>query len=313
MRTSSLAPFESPTMHARSFTPVALFSYLMFFVCQPGLLSGAEPKTELLWPNGAPGAKGTADNDKPTLISYLAEGGAPETGRTAIVICPGGGYGGLAMDHEGHQIGKWCNENGISGFICNYRHRGKGYGQPAPLQDAQRAVRMVRSRAKELGVDPKKIGVLGFSAGGHLASTVVTMFDDGKADAEDPVEKVSSRPDFGILCYPVIAFEQEFTHKGSQHNLLGKDASPELIAQWSTEKRVTPQTPPVFLWHTFEDSAVPPMNSIVFYQAMVANKVPGELHVFEKGQHGIGLGKATPASGDWSNAALRWLEARKLK
>lgn len=275
-------------------------------------LKAAEPKTELLWSNGAPGAKGEAPADKPTLITYLPDGDAPASGRTAIVICPGGGYGGLAMDHEGHQIGRWLNDNGIAGFICDYRHRGKGYGQPAPLQDVQRAIRTVRAHAKELGVDPKKIGVLGFSAGGHLASTAVTMFDEGKADATDPIEKVSSRPDFGILCYPVIAFEQSYTHKGSQENLVGKDASADLIAQWSTEKRVTAKTPPTFLWHTFEDTGVPPMNSIAFYQAMVANKVPGELHIYEKGQHGIGLGKTFPASGDWSNAALRWLGAREL-
>src|SRR5262245_37664049 len=167
-------------------------------------LGAAEPKTELLWPDGAPGAKGTEAKDKPTLIMYLPE----KPNGVGVVICPGGGYGGLAIDHEGHQIGRWLNKHGISGFICDYRHRGKGYGHPAPLQDAQRAIRTVRSRAKEFGVDPTKIGILGFSAGGHLTSSALTHFDAGKPDAGDEIERVSCRPDFGVLCYPVIAFDQ---------------------------------------------------------------------------------------------------------
>jgi acetyl esterase/lipase len=226
------------------------------------------------------------------------------------VICPGGGYGGLAMDHEGHQIGRWLNDNGIAGFICDYRHRGKGYGHPAPLQDAQRAIRTVRSRAKEFGVDPGKIGILGFSAGGHLTSSALTHFDAGKADADDEIERVSCRPDFGVLCYPVIAFDQPFTHKGSQNNLLGKDASAELIASMSSEKQVTDQTPPCFLWHTTEDTGVPPLNSVVFYSALIAHKVPAELHIFEKGRHGVGLAKDIPGTDGWPAACIAWLKGR---
>lgn len=270
------------------------------------LLVAAEPKTELLWPKGAPGALGEDAKDKPTLIIYLPE---KATG-AGIVICPGGGYGGLAMDHEGHQIGRWLNENGIAGFICDYRHRGKGYGHPAPLQDAQRAVRTVRARAKEFGVDPSKIGILGFSAGGHLTSSALTHFDAGKADAEDPIERVSCRPDFGVLCYPVIAFDQPFTHKGSQTNLLGKDAPAELIASMSSEKQVTDQTPPCFLWHTTEDKGVPPENSVVFYSALIAHKIPAELHIFEKGRHGVGLGKDIPGTSAWPAACIAWLKGR---
>jgi acetyl esterase/lipase len=272
------------------------------------VLSAAEPKTELLWPDGAPGAKGTETKDKPTLIIYLPE----KPNGVGIVICPGGGYGGLAIDHEGHQIGRWLNENGIAGFICDYRHRGKGYGHPAPLQDAQRSIRTVRSRAKSFGVDPGKIGILGFSAGGHLCSTAVTHFDGGNADSKDPVMRVSSRPDFGILCYPVIAFDQPYTHKGSQRNLLGEDASPELIASLSNEKQVKDDTPPCFLWHTWEDKGVPPENSVVFYQALLAHKIPAELHIYEQGPHGLGLAKLRPGASAWPAACIAWLKVRGI-
>lgn len=268
-----------------------------------------KPETILLWPEGAPEAKGSEAKDKPTLILYALP--KSDTPRPAVVVCPGGGYGGLAMDHEGHQIAKWLNGLGISAFICDYRHRGKGYGHPAPMQDVQRAIRTVRSKAEEWGVDPKKIGVLGFSAGGHLASTAVTHFDAGLSEG-DAIAKTSSRPDFGVLCYPVIAFEQTYTHKGSQENLLGKNADPKLIEQMSNEKQVNSQTPPTFLWHTTEDKAVPPENSVVFYLALVKAGVPAELHIYEKGQHGIGLGKTTktPGAAEWTKALELWLQTR---
>ena len=228
------------------------------------------------------------------------------------MVCPGGGYGGLAMDHEGHQIGQWLNSLGIAAFICDYRHRGKGYGHPAPLMDAQRALRTVRARAGEFGVKPDRIGILGFSAGGHLASTALTHFDGGNGESDDPIEKASCRPDFGVLCYPVIALDQPYTHKGSQQNLLGENADPKLVESLSNEKQVTSETPPTFLFHTQEDKAVPPENSLVFYQAMVTHKVPGELHLYEKGYHGIGLGAKIPGASDWPKACERWLLARKL-
>jgi acetyl esterase/lipase len=283
-------------------------SFLFLFLLVAGPAWGAEPKTEPLWPAGAPGALGNEAKDKPTLIIYQPE----KPNGTAIVVCPGGGYGGLAMDHEGHQIGQWLNEHGISAFICDYRHRGKGYGHPAPLLDAQRAIRTVRARAKEFGIDPKKIGILGFSAGGHLTSSAVTHFDGGKADSADEIERASCRPDFGILCYPVIAFDQPYTHKGSQNNLLGKDAAPELVASLSSEKQVTDQTPPCFLWHTTEDVAVPPQNSVAFYSALIDKGVPAELHIFEKGRHGVGLGKDVPGTSAWPAACLAWLKVRGM-
>jgi len=279
---------------------------VLFPLVIASVAAAVEPQTELLWPSGAPGVLGDQPKDKPTLIIYLPE----KANGTAVVICPGGGYGGLAMDHEGHQIGRWLNEHGIAGFICDYRHRNKGYGHPAPLQDAQRAIRTVRSRAKEFGVDPNKIGILGFSAGGHLCSTAVTHFDAGDAAASDPVMRESSRPDFGILCYPVIAFDQPFTHRGSQKNLLGDNPPADLVASLSNEKQVTDDTPPCFLWHTWEDKGVPPQNSVVFYEALLAHKIPAELHVYEKGRHGLGLAKDTPGTSAWSDACLAWLKNR---
>jgi acetyl esterase/lipase len=253
------------------------------------LATAAEPRTELLWPQGAPGALGTEPADKPTLIIYLPDK-------------PNG------VGVEGHQIGRWLNENGVAGFICDYRHNGKKYRHPAPLQDAQRAIRTVRARAQELRVDPHKVGILGFSAGGHLASTAVTHFDAGDAGAADPIQRVSSRPDFGILCYPVIAFDQPFTHRGSQRNLLGDGASSDLVASLSNERQVTDQTPPCFLWHTWEDTGVPPENSVAFYQALLARKISAELHVYSKGRHGLGLAKDTPGTSAWPQACLAWLK-----
>lgn len=270
----------------------------------------AEPKTELLWPAGAPDAAGTEAKDKPTLIIYPAPTEA-NTG-AAVVICPGGGYGHLAMGHEGHDVAKWLNSFGVTGVICDYRHRGKGYGHPAPLQDAQRAIRTVRARGGEWGVKSERIGVLGFSAGGHLASTAATHFDAGQADSPDPIQKVSSRPDFAVLCYAVIALDEPFTHRGSQTNLLGKDAAPDLVRSLSNEKQVTPQTPPTFLWHTDEDTGVPPDNSVAFYAALKKAKVPGELHVFAKGRHGLGLALDVPGTSEWSKLCQTWMKNRGL-
>jgi len=283
---------------------------LTLVVAQETKPAAGESKTELLWPQGAPDAKGTDAKDKPNLIIYLPT--KEKAFGSAVVICPGGGYGGLAMDHEGHQIARWLNDHGIAAFICDYRHKGKGYGHPAPLQDAQRALRTVRARGAEFGVQPNKIGILGFSAGGHLASSAATHFDSGNAKSTDAVEKVSCRPDFAILCYPVIAFDQPYTHKGSQKNLLGENASPDLVKSMSSELQVTKETPPTFLWHTSEDTGVPPENSIVFYLALAKVKVPAELHVFEKGRHGVGLGKGINGTEGWSAACVSWLKGRGM-
>lgn len=270
----------------------------------------AEPTTELLWPQGAPLAKGDKPEDKPGLIIYLPE--KDKAVGAAVVICPGGGYGFLAMDHEGHQIAQWLNSHGVAGLILDYRHRNKGYMHPAPMLDVQRAIRWVRAHADRLGVQPDRIGVLGFSAGGHLASTAATHFDTGDPHAADPVDRVSCRPDFAVLCYPVIMFDEKETHRGSQRNLLGDDPDPALVRSMSSEKQVTPETPPTFLWTTHEDSGVPPENSVQFYLALRRAGVPGELHVFEKGKHGLGLAQGVPGTELWPTACIEWMKNRGL-
>jgi len=269
-----------------------------------------EIKTVLLWPDGAPGAKGGEKDFKPTLTICPAPR-QNNTG-TAVMVCPGGGYGFTAMDHEGHQIAAWFAEMGVASFIVDYRHRNRGYGHPAPLEDAQRAIRTARAKAKEFRIDPKRIGIMGFSAGGHLASTAGTHFDQGDPDAKDPIQRVSCRPDFMILCYPVIAFDEPYTHRGSQHNLIGKDASAELVKSLSNEKQVTKDTPPTFLWTTNEDRGVPAENSVFFYLALRTAGVPAELHVFRAGRHGLGLAANTPATNAWPKLCEAWLRGQGL-
>lgn len=244
-----------------------------------------------LWPDGAPGALGKADKDVPTLTPYLPDP-AEATG-AAIVICPGGGYGSLAR-HEGDHYARFLNELGIAGFVLKYRLGSGGYRHPVMLQDAARAVRLVRARADEWKLDPKHVGIMGSSAGGHLASTLLTHFDAGKPDAADPIERSSSRPDLGILCYAVITMG-EYTHRGSRSNLLGNNPSPELIRELSNELQVTSDTPPCFIWHTFEDKAVPVENSLQFAEALRKAGVPFDLHIYQKGAHGLGLG-----TGEWN-------------
>ena len=274
------------------------------------LVAGAESKTELLWPAGAPGAKGDADDDKPTLTVSLPP--AEKASGAAVVVCPGGGYGGLAISYEGFDVARWLNEHGIAAFVLKYRHRGTGYGHPAPLDDAQRAIRTVRVRAAEFNVDPARIGILGFSAGGHLASSAGTHFDAGQREASDPIERASSRPDFLILCYPVISFTSPSTHQGSKKNLLGENPDPTLVEKFSNELQVTPQTPPTFLWHTNADTGVPPENSVLFYLALRKAKVPAELHIFEKGRHGLGLAQEVPAVNSWPDRCIDWMRVRGL-
>ena len=264
-----------------------------------------------LWPNGAPDALGTAEKDVPTLTPFLP---APEkaTG-AALVVLPGGGYGGLAP-HEGAGYAEWLAENGIAAYVLKYRLGPAGYRHPAMLNDAARAVRLTRSKAAEWKIDPKRIGIIGSSAGGHLASTLLTHFTQGKPDDADPVERESSRPDIGILCYAVISMGEN-THGGSRTNLLGKDPSPELIELLSNEKQVTGQTPPCFIWHTQEDKAVKVENSLMFAAALQKAGVPFDLHVYQKGAHGIGLGGGRTGPGaegrhPWAADCLYWLKVQ---
>ncbi len=257
-----------------------------------------------LWPSGAPGALGDQDKDIPTLTPYLPDQDMA-TG-AAIVICPGGGYGGLAK-HEGEGYALWLNQHGVAGFVLKYRLGSNGYRHPIMLQDAARAVRLVRAKAAAWKIDPARIGIMGSSAGGHLASTLLTHFDSGKPEAEDLIERQSSRPDLGILCYAVITMGPN-THTGSRRNLLGDSPSPELLQLLSNEKQVTANTPPCFIWHTYEDKAVKVENSLDFALAMRQAGVPFDLHIYQKGGHGMGLGKDHP----WPNDCLFWLKAQKF-
>ena len=272
-------------------------------------LSRAEVKEAVpLWPEGAPGALGKEDKDIPAVTPYLPE--PDEATGAALVVFPGGGYGGLAQ-HEGNDYALWFNQHGITAFVVKYRLGSNGYRHPAMLHDAARALRLVRARAGEWKIDPKRVGIIGSSAGGHLASTLLTHFDAGRPDADDPIERQSSRPDLGILCYPVITMG-EYTHQGSKNNLLGKDPSPELVRLLSNELQVTPETPPCFLFHTFEDTAVPVENSLRFAAALRKAGVPFDLHIYQKGRHGIGLGDKPPFAHihPWANDCLFWLKER---
>ena len=269
----------------------------------------ADTKTMPLWETRAPGAQGEADEDQPTLTFYPpSQSHAPVT---AVIVMPGGSYGWLATNHEGRQVANWLNAMGISAFVLKYR-LGPKYHHPVELGDAQRAIRLVRTRAKEFGVAPNKIGVLGFSAGGHLASTTITLFDRGNAQAADPVDRASSRPDFAVLAYPVISLTAEYTHRGSRENLLGANAPPQLAQQLSSELQVTPETPPTFLLSSSTDAAVPPENSVAFYLALRKAGVPAELHIFAKAEHGVGLGLHDPGIGQWGTLLIEWLRGQKL-
>ncbi len=253
----------------------------------------------LLWPQGAPLAKGNDVEDRPGLSPFLVE-----HARAAVIVCPGGGYARRA-DHEGEPIARWLNQLGISAFVLRYRVA--PYDYPAALRDAQRAIRYVRHEAKTLGLDPQKIGILGFSAGGHLTASAGTLFDLGQAEANDPIERESSRPDLMVLCYPVITMIEEFAHEGSRLNLLGENPDESLTELMSCERQVTAQTPPAFLWHTAEDP-VSVDNSLMFAAALSRSKVPFDLHVFEKGKHGLGLAEEDEHVGMWKEICAVWLK-----
>jgi acetyl esterase/lipase len=269
---------------------------------------GTPPPAELLWQNGAPGAVGDVDEDKPSLFPYLPAGA--KTG-TAVIVCPGGGYRNLAIDHEGHQVARWFNSIGVAAFVVKYR-LGPRYHHPVQLGDAQRAIRIVRSRAAEYGIAPDRIGIMGFSAGGHLAATAATHFDPVHPSASDPVDRARSRPDFAILGYPVISFTTEYTHQGSKRHLLGDNPDPALVKLLSNELAVTGQTPPTFLFHTNADTGVPPENSVFFYLALRRAGVPAEMHIYEQGPHGVGLASHDATLGTWPHRLADWLRTRGL-
>lgn len=281
----------------------------LFAVVMTATAVAAGPEVVPLWAEGAPVTPITGSPIEPFLERYdLPAGDGPFP---TIIVCPGGGYRNLALDHEGVQIATWLTEHGIAAFVLHYRHAPE-YRHPAPLTDAQRAIRLVRTNAAQWDVDPQRIGILGFSAGGHLTATAGTLFDAGDPNAKDPVDRASCRPDFFVLCYPVITLEGPYTHTGSRDNLLGENPDPALLERMSPEKQVTAETPPAFLFHTSEDTGVPPENSVIFYEALHAKGVPSEMHIFEKGPHGVGLAQKDPALSQWPELLFRWLQGRGI-
>jgi acetyl esterase/lipase len=272
-----------------------------------------EPRTIPLWEKGAPGALGDGDADRPTLTVYapFVRSRAAGTVDTAVIVAPGGSYSHLAANHEGRQVANWLNALGITAFVLKYRV-GPRYHHPIELGDAQRAIRLVRARAAEFFVSPERIGMMGFSAGGHLAATAATHFDSGNPAAADAIDRVSSRPDFIILGYPVISMKAPYVHTTSRSMLLGDNPDPKLLDSLSAELTVTAQTPPAFLFSTSEDATVPVENSVLFYQALHKAGVPAELHLFEKGPHGVGLDLKDPVLGEWPTLLANWLRSRGL-
>lgn len=273
-----------------------------------------------VWPNGAPDSNGmtipeeTYEGKRVRNVSeaemyvYLPKIGN-NTG-AAIVICPGGGYMIEAMDHEGYDMAEWLTTQGVAGIVLKYR---LPYGHDQiPLEDAQRALRIVRQKAAEWGINPSKVGIAGSSAGGHLASTAGTKFDLGKPDASDPIEKYSCRPDFMLLLYPVITFREDFGHMGSRVNLIGAGNKWEMVEKYSNELQVTAQTPPTFMILADDDSGVPPRNSIEFYLAMKKFKIPAEMHIFRDGGHGFGMNKKNLSVDQWPNLFAQWMKAQGI-
>jgi acetyl esterase/lipase len=233
-----------------------------------------------------------------TIYPVSSESPAP-----VVVVCPGGGYVRRAS-HEGEPIARWLNGLGIAAVVLHYRVA--PYQHPIPLGDAKRAIRKVRHHASEWGMDSERVGILGFSAGGHLASTAGTHYDSGNSESEDPIERQSSRPDLMVLCYPVITLGS-YAHQGSKFNLLGESPNQDRVDQLSNENRITKDTPPTFLWHTADDGAVPVENSLLFAAGLSRNKISFELHVFESGAHGLGLAEDHPEAKAWPDLCGRWL------
>jgi acetyl esterase/lipase len=278
---------------------------LAFTLINTTFADDAQPPRISLWNNHAPIDREKFAEEDAWITVHRAEKG----NGTTIVICPGGGYGGLVTGGEGHGIAQWLNGQGITGVVLEYRLPA---GRPfVPLLDAQRAIRTVRANAKDWGVDPTRVGIMGFSAGGHLASTAGTHFDEGNADAADKVNRLGCRPDFMILVYPVITMD-DTTHRGSRNNLLGATPSKELIELFSNEKQVTAKTPPTFLAHAVDDKPVPIENSRAFYKALQTHKIPAKLLELPSGGHGLN-GYQGPMWDAWQEQSLVWLEQLQIK
>ena len=296
---------------------------LLFLFNALTINTNSQTLTLKLWPDGIPGSK----NDPSYVENIITTGGRvtratnvvtpdltvflPDPSKAsgaAVLICPGGGYGTLAFDHEGNAIAAWLNDNGIAGIILKYRLPSdriitdKSIG---PLQDAQEAMRVIRRNATEWKIDPKRVGVIGFSAGGHLASTISTHYADKVYDVKD---NISARPDFSLLIYPVISMDTTITHRGSRNNLIGIDPTERNVLRFSNEKQITSDTPPAFLVHSSDDNAVPVMNSIGYYMGLQKKKIPAELHIFQKGGHGYGLAPNGGTESSWPALCIKWMK-----
>ncbi|MFA5858482.1 MAG: alpha/beta hydrolase [Elusimicrobiota bacterium] len=260
-----------------------------------------------LWECNFPGADPVCGEHVPSISLYLLDS---QIIRPVIVVYQGGGYGARA-GHEGEPIARWLNSIGVSAVICSYRV--KPYKHPWPSVDARRAIRLVRFNAEKWNIDPARIGVIGFSAGGHLAATVSTIFeDDYTPEVPDDIDKISARPDFSVLCYPVISFS-EYRHSGSMRNLLGENPDENLVQKYSLEKRVTAETPPAFIWHTANDKSVPVENSTLYANALSKYKIPHEYHIFVDGPHGIGIKEQYPSIVPaWKQLFSTWLKVMKF-
>jgi acetyl esterase/lipase len=286
----------------------AAFADNSISVLAPSSAPALIPPLTPIYDGTVPDAKGTQDKDAPHVEVYVPAKGATPT--SAVIICPGGGYSGLAMDHEGRHEANWFMNHGIAAFVLQYRLPGQGYRHPVPMHDGQRAIRWVRSNAAKFNIDPHRIGIMGFSAGGHEASTLETHFDAGNPNASDPVDRVSCRPDFAVLVYAVITMQAGATHHGSRDNLLGPNPDPALVNNLSNETQVTAQTPPTILFAAVDDGLVPIQNSRDFLAALSKAGVPGELHEYSAGGHGFGWG-ATPdhSPKGWFDVTLyAWLK-----
>ena len=306
------------------------FLALAFICALTPRLQAAEPFSVPLYDGAAPGAPASADAEvlvqkpgdpivrvthvqTPDLRVFLPP--KESANGTAVVICPGGAYRILAIDHEGWQVARWLNSIGVAGIVLKYRvsdKMGGAYQHPVPLLDARQAVRVTRAKAAEWGITPDRIGIMGFSAGGHLASSALTLADQPlPGESTELLAAGSHKPNFGVLVYPVISLTDPWAHRGSGDILLGKDAAPELRESLSTHRRVSSSTPPTFLVATQDDTGVPPANAIAFYQAMTAAGVPGELHIWEKGGHGFGMLPSThPVTTEWPKSLAAWLGSR---
>jgi acetyl esterase/lipase len=260
------------------------------------------PERIALWDGPAPIGDGAVEDANAWITVHHPTG---KTTQSAILICPGGGYGGLVVGPEGHGIAEWLNQHGITGVVLEYRlPKGR---HAVPLLDAQRAIRKVRANAKAWALSPAKIGIMGFSAGGHLASTAATHFDEGDALATKDIDRASCRPDFAILVYPVVTLLGDKTHQGTKSNLLGKEPSPDLVKLYSNELHVTSNTPPMFLAHALDDKPVPPENSQALFAALQANKVPAKYLELPSGGHGLN-GYKGPMWDAWQEQSLAWLK-----